>query len=401
MSKLLCELLGSEPHKFNALIARLESATLNPGTDISLSTDILRESKEKVRALGLDPKDSTDEELYNALLEKVRKDSATLRAKLNMPSDIKSSEMARKIAVAVQKLVASDKVISLQPPTVKKLLISVPPKKTLRALKFRSVDAVLKREDPMILYSLAKLLEDKSWHVQISARLKRLQAREVVETNVRVLSLPEPWITKLKEREFASVLFSIDELGSVLILPSMPTNLDGSALLTTALVLQAAQKLAVESLPYRMKALSVGLEKLVSEISVGYSEEINPVHGLQPSWLSIYQILASKDSINSEFDFILSDLSWQTIESKLALLSPELDFWVNSHYLGCVTGGLPVSFHVVDVAASLVLKRKFGKQIVTHLKSSLWNEIQVRYMTHSNIENAVISQLSIENGTML
>jgi len=341
------------------------------------------------------------EGLYHALLEKVRNDSAVLRVKLNLPSDIKSSEMASKIAVATQKLVKLDKVITIQSSTVKKLLIAVPPKKTLRALKFRSVDAVLKREDPMVFYALAKLIEDKSWHAQIGARLKRLQSREVVETSVQVLSLPEPWITKLKDREFSSVLFSVNELGCILILPSMPTNLDGSALLTTALVLQAAQKLAVESLPFRMKALTVGIEKLVSEISMGYADDIEPIHGLQASWTSIYRILAKRGFSNEEFDFILSDLNWQTTESKLASFSPELDFWVNSHYLGYVTDGLPVSFHVVDLAASLVLGKKFGSQVITHLRSSLWNEIQVRYMLHSNIENAVISHLTLGIGSVV
>lgn len=401
MAKLLCDLLGFEAHKFNATIARLESVTLNKGTDVNFTANIITSSREKVRGLGLDPEDSTKIELYHALLEKVRTDSKKLREVLKIPTDAKSSVMAKKIATSAQKLVKKDKVVAVSSSAIKKILIAVPPKKTLRALKFRSVDAVLKREDPLIVYSLAKIFEDKSWNTQVEARLKRLQPRDVSESNVKILSLPEAWIVKLKDREFATLLFTVNETGSILILPSMPTSVDGAALLTMLLVLQASQHLSVFSLPFRMQSFTHALEKRVLEMSSGSTQPIKPVYGLSPNWEVVYRLLSIRKPLNNDFELILGDINWQTIESKIASLVPEMDYWVNSHYLGYVSATTPVTFHVVDVAASLVLGREFGEQVVSHFRASLWNEIILRYMQHQNIEKAVLEQLTTTQGPML
>jgi hypothetical protein len=169
----------------------------------------------------------------------------------------------------------------------------------------------------------------------------------------------------------------------------------GSILLTVCLVLQAGQQLAVESLPFRTKALTSGYSQLLPDIALGEIESIESIHGLVPSWHAVYRLLAerSRDS-NLDFEFMLNDLEWQSTETKLASLATELDYWVGTHYLGVETDTRQISFHVVDVAASLVLDRKFSSQIISHLKSSLWNELQLRYIKQDNMERAIVSQLT-------
>jgi hypothetical protein len=182
----------------------------------------------------------------------------------------------------------------------------------------------------------------------------------------------------------------------------VPVTVAGSVLLTTCLVLQAGQRLAVESLPYRNKALTIGYEKLLPDIAAGLLEEMKPVHGLKPSWHAVYQLLAERGKEkNSEYEFMLGDLEWQTTETRLASLASELDFWVYSHYLGYVTEGRPVSFHIVDVTASLVLSKKYGSHIVSHMQHSLWNELQLRYLRQENIEKNIIMQLTMAQEIML
>jgi|GEM_PF-3174894 len=402
MSKLIAQLLQADPRGFATIIQRLESICLQPGVDTKLTTEIIVGAREKVRRLGLDPVDSTREELYYGLLAKAKNDDISLRAKLGIKNSTLPAEAAQRIAIATDKLLKKDLVICMIPSAVKKLLKAVPPKRTLRTLHFRSIDSVLKREDPYILYALAVRLEDASWHAQIQARMKRLGPREAKESNIQVLSLPTIWLEKLEKISFNSVIAPVAEIGSVLILPTTPLSVAGSVLLTTCLVLQAAQRLAVESLPYRTRALTVGYEKLMPDIALGLIEELKPVHGLRPSWHAVFQLLAERGRDNSsEYEFMLGDLEWQSSETKLASLASELDFWVNSHYLGYVVEGKPISLHVVDITASLVLGKKYGQQVHSHLQASLWNELQLRYLKQENIERSIVSQLTLAQEIMI
>ncbi len=218
-----------------------------------------------------------------------------------------------------------------------------------------------------------------------------------------MLLLPEEWLKKLSDHSYDTILQSVAETGTILLLPSIPLKKRGSVLLTVSLVLQAAQRLSVESLRYRTRSLSVGMESLLPEIAAGLLSELDPIHGLTPSWASVYQLLATQSKHRlPDFEFILSDLSWESTETRLASMSSELDFWVNSHYLGFSNDdGLPLSLHVVDVAASLVMKRSYGEHVVSHMRTSLWNEFQLRYLKHEALENAVVSQLTVAQGIIL
>jgi hypothetical protein len=403
MSRVIAQLLGADIRSFGKIVDRLEHMTLQPGVDTRLTAEIITETREKSRRLGLDPADSTPKEFYYALLSKAESDGESLRRKLAITDETEPVDAARIIAEASQKLVKRDLVVCLQPAAVKKILKAVPPKKTMRALKFRSIDSVLKREDPLVLYALAKRFESDSWHSQVQARLKRLESRDVHEHAVQVLSLPEEWLKKLTDHSYETVLQPVAETGTILLLPSIPLKKKGSVLLAVSIVIQAAQKISVESLRYRARSLNVARESLLPEIAAGLLHELDPIHGLTPSWSSVYQLLAEQSKHRlPDFEFVLSDLSWESTETRLASMCADLDFWVNSHYLGFVNeDDLPLSLHVVDVAASLVMKRSYGEHVVSHMRTSLWNEFQLRYLKHEALENAVVSQLTGAQGIIL
>ena len=402
MSKYLGQLMQADQRSLDSIIQRLELMCLRPGVDTKLTAEVITVSREKVRQLGLDPQESTKQELYYGLLARAQTDDDVLRRKLDISQSSDAHDIANKIAQTCQKLVTKDIVVCMQPATVKLILKSVPPKRTLRLLHFRSIDSVLKRENPLALYALAMKIEDKSWHTQIQARLKRLQPRDAREASVQIISLPAEWLDKLNEYSFDNFIMPVPEIGSILLFPTVPFSTKGAVLLAITLVLQASQRLAVESMPYRTRALTIGYERMLPDIAAGVLEELEPIHGLQPNWNAVYQLLAEREYKQiGDFEFILSDLEWQSTETKLASIASELDFWVNTHYLGFPNDQLPISMHVVDAAANLVLKKQFNNQIVSHLKSSLWNELQLRYLHQENIEKSLISQLTLAQEIVL
>lgn len=377
--------------------------TAKPGVDVYLTAEIITQTREKSRSLGLDPADSTAEELYYALLARAEHDDVLLRQELSIDSETTIVNADKIIATTVEKLTTNDLVVSLQSSAVKKILKSVPPKKTMRVLKFRSINAVLKREDPFVLYTIAKKLEDKTWHTQVQARLKRLDPRDVTVCPVRVVTLPSSWLEKIPAHMKEHIVHPVAETGSVLILPVIPVEMKGSIVLTTTLVLQAVQRLAVESLPYRAKSMQTNIESLIPQIAAGYVHELKSIYGLQPTWMVVYQLLAEQTKQRlPEFEFVLSDIMWEHTEARLSRLHTTFDFWTNTHYLGHTLGSkLPISLHIVDVVASLVLGRKFGDQTVSHLRSSLWNELQVRYLKQEPLERAIIDQLTVARDVSL
>lgn len=399
MSKLIAELLGTDRRTLDTIIGRLDHMTMQSGVDTRLTAEIITQSREKARRLGLDPADTTPRELFHALQAKAEADDKLLRAKLEITQKTSPDKAAEKIAEACEKLLKQDTVIALQAATVKKILKKVPPKKTMRALKFRSIDSVLKREDPLQLYALARRLEEPTWQRQVDARLKRLETRDVSESSPKVIAYPHDWVKKLDKVTYDRVVEHVPEIGAVVLLPSIPVETKGAILLSVGLLLQSGQRLVVDSLPFRTKALSSGLENLVADIAAGQIDELGSVHGIRPSWQAVYQLIATQSRhLLPDFDFVLGDILWQSTETRLASFNSELDYWVNTHYLGVLSSEKPVSLHVIDVAASVVMNQDFGGHATQHLQSSLWNEFQLRYLRHETLESAVVRQLEFAGG---
>ncbi len=397
MSRLIRELLDMDQHAYDRMINRLEHVALSPGVDARLTADIITSSRQKIRALGLDPADTTLTELHYALVAKAAADGGSLRIKYGITQKTTPAQAAAKIADKLGPLVAVDKAVCIKPQAVKAVLKAVPPKKTMRALRLRSIDSVLKRENPLLLYALAKRLEEKSWHTQLMARLKRLQANDVTENPLQVLSMPHMWLTKLKYHRFDHVVEAVPEIGTILLLPTIPVKTKGSVLLTTAVVLQAAHKLAIESLPHKRRGMQEGHHTLIPDIAAGISTDLGMIHGAQPTWSLIYQLFAERPDVLPDSEFILNDLDWRSTEMQLASLDPQLDFWVGSHYLGQLSDKSVVSLHVIDVAASLVLEKQFGQHVVSHMRASLWNELQLGYFRQDVMERALVRQLTKED----
>src|SRR5580704_14077175 len=95
MTRVLSELLGATEPTFHRVISRLEAVSGHSNTDIRLSTEIERATKHKLKELGLDPKDTTGEELYAALQQRVKADDerlvAVLRKRFGDEQDLNTS----------------------------------------------------------------------------------------------------------------------------------------------------------------------------------------------------------------------------------------------------------------------------------------------------------------------
>src|SRR5687767_11980785 len=102
MSNLLSDLLGATEPLFSMSVKQLETASGLPGSDVRLIAEIVGKVHIKTKELKLDPKDTTPQELYHALINKVRVHDEHLAKQIGGkdPSDVQ--EMLPLIKKAVE-----------------------------------------------------------------------------------------------------------------------------------------------------------------------------------------------------------------------------------------------------------------------------------------------------------
>lgn len=403
MSKLLVQLLGVQERSFRQFVDRLEGVCLHPGIDIRLSAELITKTREKARRLGLDPADTTPKELYFALINQLKTDDAALRKALKLDGK-KSDQVAKNLARQAAKLSKQERVLCMSQSGAKRLLTAVPPRKTLRALGLRSLESVLKREDARLLYALAVQLEDASWHSQAHAKMKRLPVKDIGWQPVNILAMPDAWYAKVADRvRLHGLQLVCPDVGLIVVLPVVENLRAGAATLTLGLILQAAQRLSTISMPYRRQGLLQGFHVIMPEIAHGRLPALQAMHGLMPTWHAVHELIArgllTEDTL--EVELLVSDLSWQTTEMKLASIVPSMDFWVDTSYLAAKAEPKPVSLHILDIARAALLQLPFGEQPTAHMEGSLWNELQLRYLQQDALSRSLQKQLLAHEEGML
>jgi hypothetical protein len=395
MSRLLVQLLRADERKFRAFIERLERACLNPGVDIRLSAEIITKTREKARTLGLDAVDTTAREMYFALKNKIAQDDLKLKNKLKI-DDKSISGNTEKLAKTATKLSKKELTLCVSAVGVKRILQAVPPRRTMRLLKLRSLESVLKREDPRVLYVLALQIEDSSWKSQVHAKIKRLQSKDINWQAVQVLCVPMAWMEKSQDHiSHHGFMISCTDIGVVTLLPVIKKYTPGTVTMSLGLILQAVQRLSIGTLPYRRQGFIQGYQNIMPEIAHNKQPALMPIHGLAPSWRAVHQLLSLGfiEDDGPEVELILSDLTWESTEMKLASLVPDFDFWVDTHFLGVKTDEEPVSLHILDVAREVVVDSNYDSRLAKHLEGSIWNEIQIRYLKQDAMSKALSHRL--------
>jgi hypothetical protein len=87
------------------------------------------------------------------------------------------------------------------------------------------------------------------------------------------------------------------------------------------------------------------------------------------------------------------DLHWRRAEESLRMIDPELELWKDLDYVGLMYDGRPITFNMMDVAASYTNNTPYEKREIYHFREALWNEVFVRYMGQEMLEQQVLNQL--------
>lgn len=212
MSRVIATLLDKPEEQIAAAINKLEQKVGYTSEDVQLLADNARRVRAKIAELGLDPDDTTGEELYHALQARFERDSNIVDRALGIKAGASLPEKIAKAVAFLDHIGGSPQVWAIKKPKLKALLLDAGLPKSLRLLNYRSIDSAVKREDIFELAFGACLAESHSWQKSFKTKLSKLTSADYDLRKVGVVCLD---VAKWGNLEVSYVGQSSRELGVV------------------------------------------------------------------------------------------------------------------------------------------------------------------------------------------
>lgn len=385
MTKYLARLLGADEATFARRVALLEDASLNTGVDIRISTSISLEMSQKIAALQLDPKDTTAEELYHAVRTAALSSEHWLRVKLKCSNDTPSTKLLQAVAKQFKLVAQKQMVWSVKKSSIKKILGDVPPKKTMKALNYRSGVSMLKRESAIEVYVLACLIESENYRHKLTAAMKKLKPSDFEERQLEILALSEKrWQTVRKHlRQRTVPVYSVPEVSAIVVLPISIEQTDCLALLASALLLKEVRH-CIEHVSYvKLKTLDPNLHQHIETITTYGKIPLFTLHGEQVYWHHVHHVLGRMSELPQQVGPHMGkqDVAWLNIEAQLSSMVPELSFWIGTHRLAFVTENNIVSMHLIDVCMNVLYNLSIENSSAVFVREVVADEFIESYMS--------------------
>jgi len=399
MSRVLSQLMGVAEPTLCSQLQCLEQAAGLPGADIRLMMEIMNQTRGKIRELGLDPHDTTGQELYGALKAKLTKDEIQVRAALNMRADGTPQAVLEAACRYLQKLKLPTHTFVVKQSVVRTQLKKLQPKATMKKLGYRSLDSMLKHEPVAQLLAAASMVESTDWNRRRLEVYKKLKSRDFEVKKIGFL-MPAAKQWPALAAEYVSQhrhnMLAVPELGTVVLLP-ISQDLPGLAITTLLLAMNSVNDM--RSLGSYLKlqqvrpdygavfADAIMNEPMTAADLAGKPLPWKVVHWFYGNGHSAYHPEAFEPHVQPE------DLTWHHAEAVLAGLHPALEFWQGNQMLALVDGTHPVSLNMLDVALSVCNGLDYGQRIVSHMRLGLGRELMARYLHEDNLQALLLGKL--------
>lgn len=401
MANLLSKLLEADEPMFSIAIKQLEETAGRPSQDVRLISEIRAKIRDKTTALGLDPADSTGQELYQALITKIKIHDDHLAKHIggNDPADVQVLIPLMKKAVDKAKLPKSAWVLKRS--VAKRMLHAQPPEKIMKHLGYTSVESMTKRENLAEIYGALRFAESPAWLKKFNNTYKNLLPSDFETRDIEIVIMDkERWGDIAEEfvKKKRHNITHLKELGVILMLPTKLEKLPGITITALPLLLHYLNEIRLYSAFFKLQQVKPSFGKIISETLNADIRNTAVMAGSNVHWRVIQRYYGKLE--NEKHPEIFEphvqpeDLHWRKAEEQLYHIDPELDFWRNLDFVGALTDdGQPISFNLMDVSVSYCTGASYDKRAVYHMRESLWNEIFMRYMGQQVLEQQILQQL--------
>lgn len=403
MSNLLSRLLNADEPLFSLAIKQLENAAGRPSADVRLMSEIIQVSRQKIVQLGLDPHDTTGEELYYALLHKVRIHDEHLAKHIGVKNLADTEDMRRSIKNVLERSKLQRNVWVLKKSVAKRLLHQMPPEKIMKHLGYSSVESMTKRENMSEIYSALRFVESPVWLKRFNKAYKSLQPSDFENRDVEVVVLGRERWGELAKGYIAHKQYCmthLKEMGVLALLPPDDERIIGFTIATLPMALHYINEMRLYSAFFKLHQVRPDFGKIIANTLNDDRTVAAEMAGNKIHWRVICRHFGRAEHTESdEHPEIFQphiqpeDLYWRKAEEQLYAIDPELKFWNGLDYVGVDLSEGPISFNLLDASMNYYLAVSYQDRKVTHMRASLWNELYARYLGVSTLKRQVLSQL--------
>lgn len=398
--KLISELLNAKEPLFSLSLKQLENASHNKGVDIKLGTEIMAKAHKAMDEMGLDRKDTTGEELYQALINQAKLHDEHLAKSLGATDPTNVEEI---VPLALERVKQTDMPTDcwvLKKSVAKEFLRKTPPKNIMKKLGYRSVDSMLKKENISEIYGALRFAEDEDWLNEFNEHYKSVAPSDFETREIEIVQMPkERWgdIAKHFVEKKKHLHTHLKEMGVVVVMPSHIEHMSGIATKAITLSFHYYNEIRLYSAFFKFKQVQpnfgeIFVETLIADPDLGPVMSGNNIH-----WRVIQRYFGKlKDEYHPEIfepHVQPEDLHWRKAEELMYQIDPELKFWKDLDYVGLMYDGKPVTFNLMDVSLGYSNGISYDERYIYHFREALWNEVFVRYMGQGVLEEQVLNQL--------
>lgn len=399
MTRVLSDLLHADEPLFSLSMQQLERASGQQSVDVRLTADIITRSHQKMRELGLDPRDTTGLELYHALFGLVKLHDSFLAKKLGVQDHGNVKEVLLAIERHASELPVAQTTWAIKSSVIKKLLKAIPPRKVMKTLRYRSLDSMLKREHVNELLGGARFAESLEWQRKFAAQYSKLTPADFETRQIEVVYFdPKKWNGVADEfvRQTRHTVGHLKEMGVILLAPIPVKSMPGIMITTLPFVLHYMNEIRLYAAYFKSQQVQPDFGAIVAKTIIEDPAHHAFMAGHGVHWRVIQRHLGRQGTMNDVFEphVTSEDLAWHAAEASLFKIEPALYFWHGMDFVGWRTDGLPVSFNVLDMAISCVNNLAYGYQSTHHMQTALWHELFTRYLARPSMEHLVTSQLA-------
>lgn len=400
MSKILRDLLNAKEPLFSLSLRQLEAASGRGGTDARLIGEIHTKAAAAIRALGLDPTDSTGQEIYRALLNLTSQHDERLANAIGARDTKDANALTALMKAAVEKSDVNMQAWVLKQPVAKEMLRKMPPRKVMQHLGYRSVESMLKHEKLGEIYGALRFAETPEWLEKFNQQYVKLKPSDFESKKITfVVMSPERWADAAEGfiKKKRHNITHLKELGVILILPFKTEAPRGLTITALPLLFHYINEIRLYSAFFKLQQVKPNFGEIIAETLLADPATAGSLAGQNVHWRVIQRYFGKLENENHPEIFEPhvqpEDLHWRKAEESIYKIAPELKFWQDMDYVGVMRDGRPVSFNLMDTAVSYSNDTPYKTRAIYHLRESLWNEIFMRYMGHKNLENQILKEL--------
>lgn len=404
MNTMLSQLLDAQEPMFSTALKQLEEDSGHPSADIRLTAEIVGRVQLKTKELGLDPEDTTAQELYYALEQKVANDNKRITKELlGLPED---TTIIRELVPPIVSIVISSKVPKrawvLKRSVAKRLLKKMPPKQMMAHLGYRSIDSMLKNEPFDEMYTALRFSEGEDWLNEYNELFKSVKPSDFEERDIHIVIMDHDKWVDLAEHYAAKKRHNVThtkELGVIVVIPMKQEKMKGLPLKTLPLLFHYINEIRLYSAFFKLKSMHPRFGAEIVDTLIADPGKAAIMAGQDIHWRVIQRYFGKlSDEKHPEVfqpHVQPEDLHWRRAEDSLYDLDPEMEFWRDLDYVArpVKSDVPPVAFNLMDVAFAYSNEESFENRYVYHFREALWNELFMRYMGEKTLEDQILKQL--------